>query len=97
MSDQEAALPKVVVLGHDEEAVGCRTVPDRPVIGSLQSEVADMARSRKAIGNVTHETRRQVLIEQELHRHGKDTTPGRVADQAAGSVTRRRSRSAAKA
>ncbi len=73
---QEAPLSEVIVFGHDEISVDRRTLPDHPIIGCLESEISHMLRSRKTPRKVTCNPRRQVLINQEFHRHVIGGPPG---------------------
>lgn len=79
---QKAALLKIRVLRDDHESVLLGVIPDRGVGGILQPDFPHMRATRVEIAKKARKSRREILVEQELH---------------AGSVASLRSRSAAKA
>ena len=64
---QYAALGKVRILGDNREPISPGILPNGSVFGTTQLHAADMMRFRVHIPQRVHQTRRQVLIEQELH------------------------------
>ena len=65
---------KIRVLGGDREAVGHSVIPDRLIGGTSQSNLADVGRARIDLAEARSQAGRQVLIEQELHLKGTETS-----------------------
>src|SRR5260221_8396646 len=80
---EEAQLPEVGVLRQDRKPAGLRVFPQGNVVRRCERYVTNVLGAGEEIGELYHEPRREVLIEEQL--------------QAAGTDNRRRSRSAANA
>src|SRR5262245_13834162 len=67
MSQEDAALVEVVVLGHNDKTVLTRIIPNLIVVGPLHLNTFDMGGSRIQIGDPCWDLIREVLVEQKLH------------------------------
>ncbi len=79
---QSASLKKVGIFGDDDEAIVPGILPDFDVRCSTQPAIRNVYRAGVDIGEGTRQTRRQVLVKEELH---------------SGTISNLRSASAAKA
>ena len=67
-SMNQAPLPKVVVLGHDHEAVLAGVLPDAAIGGTAESQVVDVGALRELGRQERNKLRAHVLIEQNFTR-----------------------------
>ncbi len=81
-SVQEAALPEVVVLRDDDEAVLFGELPDARVGGPGQPDLANMLAVWVVVSEQVGEPRAHVLVEQELHAAGLASLRSRAAANA---------------
>src|SRR3989304_10341478 len=74
MTIEKASLVKVGVLRNDDEIVLLRIIPHRAIRSLLQPNVTNVCRSRKLASERLYQTMTEVLIDQELHWGGMDTS-----------------------
>src|SRR3990172_5550336 len=74
MTIEKASLVKVGVLRNDDEAVLLCIIPYRAIQRLLQPNATNVCRSRKLVGERLHQTMTEVLIKQELHWGGIETS-----------------------
>ena len=70
----EAALVEIGVLRNDQEAVSHGICPDGVIVGAGQPDVTHMGGVGEDLGQRLYETRRQILVEEELHTGGTDAS-----------------------
>ena len=58
MSEEEAALVEVGILGDDREVMGGRVGPHIVILGGGQSEVPNVSRAREEVSQCLHKARR---------------------------------------
>lgn len=74
MAENEAALMEVCIFGEEHEAMLGGILPDSLVTGLSQPDVSDVLRFRVFLLKRVQEPVGQVLIEEQFHRDGNDTS-----------------------
>lgn len=74
VAEEEAALMEIGIFGHDREAMLNRILPDRVIAGRAEIGVAHMLGVGVVVLQGGDESIRQVVIEEQLHEGGRDTS-----------------------
>src|SRR5438132_9215666 len=74
MAKEKTALMKVRVLGDEGEAALGGIVPNGLVVGLTQTDLSHVLRVGILLSKRVHEPVRQVLIEEQLHCEGSETS-----------------------
>ena len=64
---QRSHLSKIRIERHESKFICLSVIPERAITRTLQSEQADLARTRKQIVQLSRKLETEVLVKQKLH------------------------------